>query len=433
MTALAGSPYAIAHAAGPEHTAVEATEPDPSDPSQSDGTEADKRYFDLSWERGLNYRLRSILRLPWQSGPIERLQGRFGVKLQVDGAAYAQSGGLGNTEPGLAARRVYLYTTGDFFLLTPISFKVQMGFLKGFDIDEVYLRLERIPYLRAVRVGHFTAPMSLDQLTSCTNTTFMERAAPVQAFVPGRKLGIEAAHAAWGQRLTWAFGWFTNGQREATTEATKDVSDLIGRVTWLPYDSGETVPNELIHVGASANWLLAQGTSVRFKSRPESFLAPILVDTGGIDAGGAFIFGAETATVSGPVSLQSEYFNAVVRGRNLGTLDFQGLYLSGSVFLTGERRPYERSNGAFGRVIPNGEFSLPHGRLGAWEWGARFSYLDLNDGPVRGGRMHVVSSNLSWYLTEYLRLQFEQGISFVNGPTSDGRLHTFQTRFQLAF
>lgn len=193
------------------------------------------------------------------------------------------------------------------------------------------------------------------------------------------------------------------------------------------------MPNELIHVGASANWFLAQGMNVRFKSRPESFLAPVLVDTRDIDADGAFIFGAEAATMSGPVSFQSEFFNAVVRSRDLGTLDFQGLYLSGSVFLTGQRRAYKRSNGVFERIIPNREFSLSQGRLGAWEWGARYSYLDLDDGPVRGGRMHTVSSNLSWYPTEYLRLQFEHGVSFVNGPTSDGRLHTFQTRFQLAF
>src|SRR5262249_32415273 len=44
---------------------------------------------------------------------------------------------------------------------------------------------------------------------------------------------------------------------------------------------------------------------------------------------------------------------------------------------------------------------------GAWEVAARYSYLNLNDGPVRGGVMGGTTLGLNWYLNSNLKVQFE--------------------------
>src|SRR5262249_28734381 len=44
---------------------------------------------------------------------------------------------------------------------------------------------------------------------------------------------------------------------------------------------------------------------------------------------------------------------------------------------------------------------------GAWEVATRLSYLNLNDGPVRGGVMTGLALNLNWYLNRLVKIQFE--------------------------
>lgn len=437
---VAGAPAAHTESAGTKCSAVRAGQPDgsealapPAAPPAEAGVEHGTSHFDVWWRRGLNYRLREIVHLPWQAEPVVRLHGRFGAQVQVDAAGFAQAGDVHGAHPGVELRRLYLTTTGDFFLVVPIAYKVQMGFLNGFDIDEFYVRLRHQPRLPTLTIGQFTTPVSLNELTSSYNTTFMERAAPVQAFVPGRKLGVQLSDPALDKRMTWAFGWFTAGQREATTAATEEVSDLAARVTWCEAASDRPDPRYLFHAGLSGNWVRAQGSDVRYKARPESFLAGALVDTGKIDASNAFNLGIESATVLGPLVLQTEYLNAIVRSHQVGTRHFSGLYFSGNVFLTGESRPYDRDKGVFGRVIPRQNFSVRERRLGALEWGVRYSYLNLDDGPIRGGRMHVLTSGSSWYVNEFLRWQVEYSYAPISGGHGDGHLHTVQTRMQLAF
>jgi len=397
------------------------------------GSEHHTHRLDVWWQHGLNYRLREIVRLPRQAEPVERLHGRFGAQVQVDAAGFGQGGDVHGSNPGVELRRLYLTTTGDFFLLVPIDYKVQMGFQDKFDINEFSVRLRHLPRVPTLTIGQFKTPISLNQLTSSYETTFMERAAPVQAFVPGRKLGFQLGNPALDERMTWAVGWFTAGQHEATTAATTEVADLAARVTWCEAESDRTEPRHLFHAGLSGNWVLTQGSNVQYKARPESYLAATLVDTGKINATHAVNFGIESAAVLGPLVLQTEYLNALVRSHQVGTRHLSGLYFSGNVFLTGETRPYDRRKGVFGRVIPRRDFSFRERHLGALEWGVRYSFLDLDDGPISGGRMHVLTSGSSWYFNEYLRWQFEYSYASVSGGHANGHVHTVQTRMQLAF
>jgi len=65
--------------------------------------------------------------------------------------------------------------------------------------------------------------------------------------------------------------------------------------------------------------------------------------------------------------------------------------------------------------------------------GARYSYLDLSDGPIDGGRMHTFMPGLNRYWSQHARIQFNYGWSIMDGGPSPGDLHIFQARLQLNF
>jgi phosphate-selective porin OprO/OprP len=80
-----------------------------------------------------------------------------------------------------------------------------------------------------------------------------------------------------------------------------------------------------------------------------------------------------------------------------GALDFSGYYITGSWILTGEMRDYLPKSGTFGPV-PVSRSVYQNGK-GAWELAARWSSIDLTDGPVEGGEMDILSLGLSWWLS----------------------------------
>src|SRR5262249_23457409 len=147
-----------------------------------------------------------------------------------------------------------------------------------------------------------------------------------------------------------------------------------------------------IHLGISASYVSSDNEQVQYKSRPESFLAPKLVNTGDLDAHNAFPLGLELAAERGPFSVQGEFLGSAVNAPQLGNPLFAGGYGAVSYLLTGESRPYDRRRGVFGHLDPATPVSLSHWTAGAWEVAARCSYLDLSEGAVDGGRMAVVMS-----------------------------------------
>ncbi len=115
---------------------------------------------------------------------------------------------------------------------------------------------------------------------------------------------------------------------------------LTGRATWLAIQP-ESADDLLIHLGASASYVLSSRDRIRYDSRPESFLAPKLVDTGDLDTNNAFPFGIEFAAKRGPLTIQAEYLASTVDAGPLGHAYLDGAYGSASWFLTGEHRSYD--------------------------------------------------------------------------------------------
>jgi phosphate-selective porin OprO/OprP len=157
------------------------------------------------------------------------------------------------------------------------------------------------------------------------------------------------------------------------------------------------------------------------------------VDTGRIDLDSANLLNPELAVVWGSFSLQGEYFWTSLSSNEANDPVFQGAYLYGSWFITGERRHYSTSSARFSRVTPNGNFF--DSGFGAWELAARWSWIDLTDELVEGGEEDNFTFGVNWYLNPNYRLMFNYIYADVKdrSDAEDGSTDIFQMRFQVDY
>lgn len=362
----------------------------------------------------------------------------LGALIEVDGAAYETSGNL-DIANDIQLRRARLIADGGFILLFPFNYRVELGYIPHkFNLNQAWLESEHIDYIGYVRAGVFQPPMGLDVITSSRDLTFMEPATVLQALAPANEAGIQIGQPVLHERGTWALGIFAGGVTDSEYgNASKNYGNLMGRMTYLAIDHiapARPEENEYLHLGFSANMQYSASSVVRYRSRPESYLAPHLIDTGNIDAQASGEAGGEAAYVHGPFSVQGEAIGSWVRQNTGDVLDFYGLYGEASWYLTGESRPYDPTNGKFQRLVPLRNFDF--GRGGAWgavEVGARVSYTDLDSGNVHGGRLGLLMGELNWYLHSHVRWMFNAGGGHVSGGAHNGDIVLLQTRVGIDF
>jgi len=288
------------------------------------------------------------------------------------------------------------------------------------------------------KVGQFQAPMGLDLITSSRDLTFMEPAAPLEALAPRIQAGIQIGQPVFHERATWALGFFAPGAGSVEYGiASQDYGAIIGRLTWLAVDRLDPehpAANRCLHLALSGIGQYSFSSNVRFRSRPECYLAPYVIDPGELHANGAATFGCEAAWVNGPFTVQGEILQSFVEQAGGGTYQFGGFYAAAGWYLTGESRPYDRQAGCFKCLLPQRNFSFHKGSgWGAFELTARCSHTDLTDGDVQGGRLDLFMAGLNWYLHPHVRWMFNGGVGRVAGGANDGRMAIFQTRIGVDF
>ena len=366
-----------------------------------------------------------------------KMRGKLGIKYALDAAAFVTSDTFEDFDGGVELRRARLYAKGDCLLVMPVSYQLEIGYIPNeFYIEESYLAFRDVPWVGEFRVGQYQAPMGLDVVTSSRDITFMEPAAPLQALAPGVNAGIQIGRPVLNQRATWRLGLFTDGVGEDFGDAARDYGRAIVRFTGLPvWQAPRQEPDttRLLHLGLSANILYSASSSVRYRSRPESHLAPYVVDTGDIQAEGTLTVGFEAAWVNGPFSLQSEYLHSWVREVNGEVPGFDGVYASAGWFLSGESRRYDTTEGMFGRVMPRRNFDWGHGGWGAWELAARYSLVSLDSADVYGGRLSMVMAGVNWYLHPHVKWRFDYGFGRVSERQVQGNVNIFETRVEMDF
>ncbi len=396
------------------------------------GVDTPRRQVRWYLDHGLNVELGRFGLLEEVAGSASDLllHVQAGFRLSVDGAAFA--GDDQGSEPG-GLRRAYIRVGGEFWpWLYPVKFYLEIGVVNwAFSLDTSYLTFPALPYIGDLQVGELDPPMSMDALSSSFARPFMEKSLVVDALVPSSKAGVLLANRTESQDVTWALGWFADGASTEEGENNTSPTRVSGRLTWLPFAGGEEdVP--LLHIGAYASYMYSANRQIQYNTRAESNWAPILFDTGTIDGSGAVILGNELAAAHGPWSVQGELLTAWVQGTSGGDAHFSGAYVFGTWSLTGEPRPYDRTRGYFGAVIPQRPVAFGAHYIGAWEAALRLSYLDLVDGAVRGGRGIELMPGLNWYLTPSLRLQVNYGYTHVEDGPQNGTLRLVQARVDLS-
>lgn len=372
---------------------------------------------------------------------LEQLQmtAKLGGWMDVDGAIYQTSKGI-DISDNLQVRRLRLIAQGNCALVVPFSYKIELGYVPHkFVLSQAWLESVHLDYIGYLKGGVYQPPMGLDLITSGRDITFMEPASVLQALAPPNEAGIQIGQPVLRDRATWTLGIFGGGLGYVSEygNASQDYGNVIGRLTYLPVDQitpEKPVENQYLHLGLSANVQYSGQNTVRFRSRPESYLAPDLIDTHDISANAMGEVGAEAAYVNGPFSLQGEFIESLVAEDGGDTLNFYGAYVNASWFLTGESRPYDRKKGCFQRVIPLNDFDF--GKGGGWgavQIGARASYTDLTDDDIRGGRMALAMAELNWYLHSHVRWMFNLGGGNISAGANDGNLLIFQTRVGVDF
>jgi phosphate-selective porin OprO and OprP len=289
------------------------------------------------------------------------------------------------------------------------------------------------------QTGNFYEPFSLERTNSKNYIDFMERSLVTEGIGPSRHIGLAAFTS--GENWTAKGGVFSTSFEDnvlAPLPGGHQYWDLAGRVTFAPV----MTKDGLLHFGGSVryqrpndatavsdNRVLAIGSNVRTEA---NLLNENLLGTQSLSCGATLVgencaknvldYGAEFVAAYGPFSVQGEYMGAhynrdpalieFLRAPGAATLDFSGYYIYVTWYLTGESRAASyrtdyRRPGTFDQIgIIN---PVSAGGIGAWEFAARLSELNLNSGGflirqprgvpsnIQGGRETDMTIGLNWY------------------------------------
>jgi phosphate-selective porin OprO/OprP len=245
-----------------------------------------------------------------------------------------------------------------------------------------------------IKFGHFKVPYGLEILTSSRYIPFPERYYGALAFKMHRRIGIEHGHWGnnWNVRAT-IFGQNLDANKNKTKNETG--GGFAARVAAAPINND----NMILHFGGSAVWERPDDETwmVDFDAEPETKIGDYeILKTPKIkNTNHTYRFGVESALVYRNFHLQGEYqLVNVYRNNDLSTVSFNSGYVYLLWDITGEHRSWDKSQGEFGQLIPKAD-----DKLGAWELGARYSYLSLSDenANIFGGVGANFTLGLNWY------------------------------------
>jgi phosphate-selective porin OprO and OprP len=422
-----------------------------ADSSQTKSTDSYYKALSKRVEKGVRGPV-GDWRYYWKDGYFSIDSHKENIKFRINGQVIVDGGNidaddeLQNAFPDLDGsnilfRKLSISTYGNFYDV--VDFKVGIDFANVRDIQDIWIRYLKNPFLKKIKFGHQKEPFSLENLTSITRTTFMERALPVNSFGMGRNIGIRYDSLNSDKRINWGTGVFLNtGSFSTIGEGSSRISsangfDVTARVFGLPVygEDGRT----LLHLGLGYSYGSRNkddlDSPMQFRTRPESRLTnDRLVDTGPIPGKRRDTVNAELAMVYGPWSFQGQCYYSSLDADAAGNPDFWGYYAFLSYFITGEHRNYNRSIGVFTGVEPQPVFHPMKGEWGAWEIALRHSYVDLNDADIYGGKENNITAGLNWIHNRNVRLMFNYIHAYVKDraspPVDNGRTHIFQIRFQ---
>jgi phosphate-selective porin OprO/OprP len=349
---------------------------------------------------------------------------------------------------------------------------------------EVWAGISKLPWIGNIRIGNQNTLTGLEHITSDRWLNFMERSYLADAFTmpfnnayaPGILIFNNALE---NDRVWWGVGAFKNSYDIFGFSNTPAANSLQGRLTGLVIDDPEN--NRWMHLGLCATWSqqanpvnntnaageVTQFGGLRYRVRgnirngPPGPMNSIYVETGILDASHITLLTAEYAANFGPLSMQAEWTcNIVPRVRTaltsnptygqqpvntvINNLFYQGAYCEILYALTGEGRAYNKRLAVLDRFVPRSNFYVMEGRRrmisspGAWQIGARYDWVNLNDQGLNGGMLNGVTLGLNWIMNPNMRAYFNYDFAyrdFVNmdGVNGSGGINGFGARMAMDF
>jgi phosphate-selective porin OprO/OprP len=421
LTALLISlPWGVAGArAGDESPVV--PERSPGEEGSAEKKEGDGESFKVYWDAGLHLR-----------GPGDSFRIKIGGDAQNDTAGFAD---VDSAQAEIGApvaadvqwRRARVYAAGA--VRKHLEFELRYDFASSNPprLQDAYFDLVKLPVpALEFRAGRFKAPLGLDGYTGADDTVFLERSLLSTTFLPSRNTGFLLHGHSTPLRIRWSVGAL---QPEADDLSLKNNDNLGYSARFSAAFQPDAQRKTLLHLGLDF-WHRSVEDTLQLATRPESHIAPNFVDTGEIASRHLDIGNLEAGIQRGPLTLQGELALATVSTTSQGDLHFRAFYLQGSYFLTGETRPYRAERAVFSRPKPTRGLRGGGGGFGALELGFRFSHVDLDDGPVAGGRLGDWSFALNWYPSYHAQLM----TNFIIANLAAARpVAIFQMRLQVAF
>ncbi len=390
---------------------------------------------------------------PKTTYPNTKLTGFF----QMDAGWFAQDTNsqalLGNIQNDIGFRRTRLAAVGD--LADNISYMIEMDFsFPGRpSFMDVWADVHEVPWLGNIRIGQWRQPFGLDELTSVRELTFLERPT-MFAMAPFRQPGIGFHNSNADETMTWAgsvYGFQADQFGGTLGDRGVGTAERFTALLW-----NECNGREVLHFGLDHALTVPNNPGLFYRNVPEyggpfggpggtAGDVPFFVNTGIINAEMSNMVNMELAAVYNSLHMQGELRYAFVQaGGRVVTLP--AAYLQAGYILTGEVRPYNKTNAVLGRIKPLHPVHRGGG-WGAWEVAARYSYLDLSNaagvstgagagllpGQPAGGQLNDVTLGLNWYLHSNLKVQLQYVRAMLSNTVSDSNTDIIALRTQLDF
>ena len=330
---------------------------------------------------------------------------------------------------------------------------------------DLWWQWREVPWFQTVRIGNQKEQIGFEHIVSSRFLPFMERSYNQDAFYGGTfngfTPGIQFFKNYGDETGVISGGLFRPVNNvNAYSIGTGDYS-VVARMTRLLVYANEG--QQVLHVGVSGR----QATAVQQQGIPgrrQTYRTREAVRSGlsgdwPVPAG-ITLFGDDQQWVNGELvgmagrwTFQSEYLVSALQDARQNFADptgtsavYHGGYVQLLCFLTDDHDHYSTKTGTFERVVPKHNFYCLGGKdncglggAGAWQVGARYDYLDLNDAGFNGGILHNMTSGLNWFLNPNSKFQFNYITTYrdvsdtVAFPTGSGWIHGFGTRLAFDF
>jgi len=330
---------------------------------------------------------------------------------------------------------------------------------------DFWWQVKDVPWFGVVRTGIQKEPIGFEHQVSSRFLPFMERSYNQDTFYGGAFNGFTPGisslnHLTEDKMSSFHYGIFkpTNNPYGYST-GDGDYSLVARWTALLLYSSDDS---QVLHVGISGKQATAvsqagvPGRVLSFRTRDavRSGLSADWAVPAGINLYGDDLqqANAELAGIFGRWTFQSEYLISSLQDAR-STIDqpvgneavYHGGYVQLLYFLTDDHDHYDLDRASFDRVTPKRNLASPKqygwGFLnsGAWQVGARYNYLDLNDSGLNGGQLHNQTYGLNWFLNPNMKCQFNyintyRDVSATTSfPGGSGWIHGFGIRIACDF